>query len=312
MKRIVFAVLTALFSTVALANWKPSKPVEVVYGVNPGSGNERTFRILGDQLEKEGVVSFAPKHLPGAQSVVGTNYFVKQNNDGHVIQVISIDATFIVSEMFNKKAMKYTPDDFTPIMGIGTSAFVLIANPSIPVKNFQEFVDYFKENSSRVTIGIGTSGQAPGEDMFKRIGVKDHKAKLVVYKSGSQAAVDVAGGHIPFALLSASIPYQFYKDGKVKYIAQTGNKPLAGIPEVPLAKNVLPGYAHDVHWGIMLPKGAKQEIVDWYVENFKRVLSTSETTEKQKDQLITFDPQLISPSAWKSEILRQRREAGIK
>lgn len=305
MNKLLFTIFFALTANFAFAQWAPTKPITVVYGIGPGSGNERAFNVVAQQLEKEKLAVFVPQYIPGADSVVGTNEFIKMPNDGHHVQVITIDATFVIAELFNKDVMKYTLDDFTPVMGIGTSPMVLIAANNVPVTNMREFVEYFKKNNNKVTIGIGTSGKVPGNHLFDLLGVKNHQAQLLPYKSGQQAALDVAGGHIPFALLSTSIPYGLYQQGKLKYIGQSGTTKLPNIKDVDLMRDTLPNYVHEVAWGLMLPKNASPDVVNWYQREFGRVLQMPETAAKHSSTLMTFDPKLTNSRAWTAEIRRQ-------
>ena len=56
-----FLTLVALVPALAFA-WQPTKPVTVIFPNGPGAGNEISFRIVADQIEKEfpkpGSVSF--------------------------------------------------------------------------------------------------------------------------------------------------------------------------------------------------------------------------------------------------------------
>jgi tripartite-type tricarboxylate transporter receptor subunit TctC len=169
----------------------------------------------------------------------------------------------------------------------------------------REFVEYFKKDSNRVTIGIGTSGKVPGNQLFDLIGVKNHQAQLLPYKSGQQAALDVAGGHIPFALLSTSIPYGLYQQGKVKFIGQSGAVKLSSIKDVDLMRDILPDYVHEVVWGLMLPKNASPDVVNWYQREFGRVLRTPDTAIKHSAAQIILDPKLTNQKAWTAEIRKQ-------
>ena len=308
MKKLIAAMLLALAPVWALAQWQPTKTITNLYGINPGSGNERTWRIIHEQLEREGRAVFTMKHMPGVATVLATNYFRDQPADGHHVQIVTIDATWIISELFNKSVVKYTMDDFVFGPSIGSSSMVILAHPSVPVNNMAEFVQYFRDNHKQVTIGIGTSGKIPAEDLFAKIGVKDHKAQLITYKSGNQAALDVAGNHIPFALLSAPIAYSLYKDGRVKYIAQTGKSKIDLISEVSLAKDTLPGLVHENTWGLMFPRGTSKETVAWYEQQVQRISAMPEIKERHRAELISIDPAMQTGAAFRAEIERQRQQ----
>jgi tripartite-type tricarboxylate transporter receptor subunit TctC len=306
MKKHFFTLILSLLPVLALAQWQPTKPITVVYGIGPGSGNERAFSIPASLIEREGRAKFINQHIPGVETVLGSNEFVKMPNDGHHIQVISIDATFIISELYNKQAMRYSLDDYTPVISIGKAPFVLIAHPGVLVNNMKEFVEYFRKDSRQIKIGIGTSGKIPTEHLFNLIGVRDHQAISVPYKSGNQAALDVAGGHLPFALLSAPIAYGLYLDGKVKFVAQTGSNRIEKIKTVSLAREALPGYVHENHWGVMLPRGTDKAVVDWYTTELNRAMATDDNRQRREDALMDLDTRFTNPTAWRREIEQQR------
>lgn len=308
MKKLLATLLLALSPLLATAQWQPNKIITNLYGIGPGSGNERAWRIIYEQLEREKRAEFINQYMPGADTVVATNHFKSSPADGHHVQIITIEATWLINELFNKPLVKYTLDDFVFGPSIGTSSMVLLSNPNIPVTNMTEFVQYFKKNHDKISIGIGTSGKIPGEELFAKIGVKNHGAQLITYKSGAQAALDVAGGHISFALLSAPIAYPLYREGKVKYIAQFGNQKIDALKDVSLAKDVLPGLVHENIWGLMFPKNTPPAVIQWYEQEVQRITTMPETRAKQQDQLITTDRSLLTGAAFTREVERQRRE----
>ena len=51
MKKLLIATILTVISTVSNA-WEPTKPITVLIGNAPGSGNEISFRIDTTELEK--------------------------------------------------------------------------------------------------------------------------------------------------------------------------------------------------------------------------------------------------------------------
>ena len=54
-----------LFTSTAIA-WQPTKPVTVVFPNGPGAGNEISFRIVADIVERKTGVKFNSEYRPGA------------------------------------------------------------------------------------------------------------------------------------------------------------------------------------------------------------------------------------------------------
>ena len=60
-KKII--AIAALVPSFAFA-WQPTKPVTVVFPNGPGAGNEISFRIVADIVEKKTGAKFNPEYRP--------------------------------------------------------------------------------------------------------------------------------------------------------------------------------------------------------------------------------------------------------
>jgi tripartite-type tricarboxylate transporter receptor subunit TctC len=73
MKKIIIGLLLATIAMVAYA-WEPTRPINVLIGFAPGSGNEIGFRGVGSILEKSNPkINFVIENKPGADGVVDMN-----------------------------------------------------------------------------------------------------------------------------------------------------------------------------------------------------------------------------------------------
>jgi tripartite-type tricarboxylate transporter receptor subunit TctC len=88
--------LTTLFATLipalALA-WQPTKPITVIFPNGPGAGNEISFRIVAEIVEKQTGAKFVPEYRPGADGNIAINHFVTVPRDGHTMSVPAINQT---------------------------------------------------------------------------------------------------------------------------------------------------------------------------------------------------------------------------
>ena len=65
--------------------WQPTKPITVIFPNGPGAGNEISFRIVADMIEKNTGAKFVSEYKPGADGNIATNYFNTVANDGYTI-----------------------------------------------------------------------------------------------------------------------------------------------------------------------------------------------------------------------------------
>ena len=138
---IVKVIIFSLIASAAWA-WEPTKPINVLIGFAPGSGNELSFRGVSSILEKSNPkLSFIIENRPGASGVVAMNDFVNRLADGHHISIPSNQGVFVTAEFFQRGIVKYTLDDFEYVVGIAKSPLVVIAHSGSNVNTPAEFVN---------------------------------------------------------------------------------------------------------------------------------------------------------------------------
>src|SRR3546814_10754012 len=81
---------------------------------------------------------------------------VRADPDGHTIMFASNSA--VASNVALLKNIPYDPNkDFTPIVGTGVNALVLMVKPDFPAKNLKEFIEYVKQRPGKLNAGYGSS-----------------------------------------------------------------------------------------------------------------------------------------------------------
>jgi tripartite-type tricarboxylate transporter receptor subunit TctC len=154
--------------------------------------------------------------------------------------------------------------DFVPIALIAKGPFAIIVNPSVPAANLAELIAYAKGHAgtlSYATAGVGSGNHLTGE-LFKSLaGLPD--IAHVPYKGAGPLLNDVVGGHVPIGTptLNAQI-LELHRVGKVRVVAVTGLKRLAGAPDIPTAAETLPGMMAENFLMLLAPHGTPKAIVE--------------------------------------------------
>ena len=117
-----------------------------------------------------------------------------------------------------------------PISHYLTSPFILVVNPSLPVNTALEFIKYAKEQTTPLVFsspaGVGVPSFAVDE-MARRFGLKFNQ---VSYRSSPQSIVDIASGHINFAMAEAGASQALIVDGKLRALAVSSKQRLPAHP----------------------------------------------------------------------------------
>lgn len=306
MKRLLALLLTVVVSS-AWA-WQPTKPVNVVIGFAPGSGNEVSFRGVAAIVEKNNPgVTFVVENRPGADAALAMNYFIGLPSDGHHINVASQQNTWVMGEVLNRDIARWTPNSFEYAINIAKSPLAIIAHKDSPVTTPQELIRLLETTNRNINFAVGSSSHKLAfEYLINNIKSRKHQILTANYKGPNQAGSDVAGGHVEFGVIPAAIAYQFYKTGKVKIIALCGEKRLDLIPNVPLMEKYVPGLNVYAGWGILLPKNTPREVVEWYNREFKRAILSKQAQEFFKQNLMFVEERELTPDGYQASMLTLR------
>jgi tripartite-type tricarboxylate transporter receptor subunit TctC len=304
-KVIIFTLITST----AWA-WEPTKPINVLIGFAPGSGNELSFRGVSSILEKSNPkLSFIIENRPGASGVVAMNDFISRPAEGYHIYIPSNQGVFVTAEFFQKSIVKYKLDDFEYVVGIAKSPLVVIAHSGSDVNNPTEFVNKLKNTTKPINIAAGSGAHKLAYDyMADKIKLDKKLITTVEYKGPAQAGADVAGGHLEFGIIPAAIAAPLAQSGKIKVIGLTSERTIKGFENTPLMNKWVPGMNVYAGWGIILPKGTSPEIQKWYVDNFSKAIRSPEAQIFFENNYMFVDEKELTPDGFKRSMADLRKQ----
>jgi tripartite-type tricarboxylate transporter receptor subunit TctC len=271
---LLVALLPALIAPVEAQNY-PSRPIRIVVPFSPGGAVDGPIRVIADAMSKSMNASVVIDNKPGAGATIGADVVAKSAPDGYTLLLAS--QTNVISATLYPK-LPYDPiEDFMPISLIGREPGVLVVNPSLPVKTFQEFVAYAKERPGKVD--YASSGNGSGQHLFMALLASNLGLKMnhVPYRGSGQATADLIGGQVQASIPGTAGMVGHIKAGKLRALAVTGAKRSPQLPDVPtLAESGVPGYEAYVWMGLMAPKGTPAPIVEKLQREVLRALGNDE------------------------------------
>lgn len=176
----------------AHATWQPQKPIEFVATAGPGGGTDNLARAIQNIVTKYKLTE---------QPVVVTNKAGGSGAEGYVYGKVSAGDPYKVifgtsnawqQPLVSKVAFNYT--DLTPIAAMAQDEFLLWVKQDSPYKTVG---DYLKAASSGEFKMGGAQSKDTDEVLTRMIEKVGHvKLTYIPFKSGAEAAVQLAGGHI--------------------------------------------------------------------------------------------------------------------
>ena len=284
-------LVTLLWVPILAFAWEPTKPITVVVGFAPGSGNEVAFRQASSIVQKNNPrVSFVIENKPGADAVVSQNAMLTVPADGHTISVPSHMSLFVTNDIWQKNIKKFQYDSFINPVTLGKSPLVVVANSKSLISTPQEFVALLNMGYRPVNIAIGGGAHQMAYEyiMYKSKGNRD-QVRIIRYQGPLQAVTAVAGEQTEFGIMPVAIARPLIESGKVKLIGLTG-EPMNNMPTMSKA---VPGLNVNAGWMVSLPPNTPKDVVAWYQREFSRAIRSPEYQQWAKQNYIfTVDSEL--------------------
>ena len=253
----------------------PARAVKVIVPFSPGGAVDGPMRVIAQELGKRMGQQVVVENKPGAGATIGSELVARAAPDGYTLLLAS-QTNAISASLYNKLA--YDPiEDFAPISLIGEEPGVLVVNPALPVKTFQEFIAYVKERPGQVD--YASSGNGSGQHLFAALLASSTGLKMnhIPYKGSGQATTDLLGGQVMVSIPGTAGMVGHIKAGKLRALAVTGAKRSPQLPDVPtVMESGVPGFEAYVWMGLLAPKGTPPAIIDRLHREVVAVLATAE------------------------------------
>ncbi|RYF32339.1 MAG: tripartite tricarboxylate transporter substrate binding protein, partial [Comamonadaceae bacterium] len=236
------ALGAAFAAPTATAQPYPAKPVRVVIAFSAGGTTDILARSVAQKLGEQLKQPFTIDNKPGAGGNIGTEFVVRAPPDGYTLIVNSVGPIAVNQTLY--KNLPYDPlTDLVPIVQLADVPNVLVVNPSVPAKTFDEFMAYAKANPGKLnygSTGTGTSSHLSSFMLSKRIGAE---TTHVPYK-GATALNDLLAGRLQFMFATIPSVISHIRAGKLRALAVSSEKPSRSLPGVPtVAEKGFPGFA---------------------------------------------------------------------
>jgi tripartite-type tricarboxylate transporter receptor subunit TctC len=297
-----------LLPAIAFA-WEPTKPVTVIYPNGPGAGNEISFKIAADIVERNTGAKFVSEYRPGADGNLATNYFNTVANDGHTVSVPACNSQWVTAEIWYPQLIKYNIFEFEPVANIARSPLAFWAHPGSRVNTPEELINEIRSKQRSINFAIGGGGHKLAvEYLTSKLNVPGDRVETAMYKGPAQALLDVMGGHVEFGVTPVAVGYPYLQAGKLKLIGLASEVPIHGLEKTSLMKDYAPGLNIYGCWNLILPKGTPKDIQDWYRNNFIPAINSREAKQKFDENMMFTNPKEHTAEGLNNSMIKLRKE----
>lgn len=253
--------LMGMISTGAHAQSYPAKTVRMIVPFAPGGNTDIIARVFAPKMAEALGQQVIIDNRGGAGSTIGTEIAAKSPPDGYTLLMVS--AAHTINPAMVKKLPYDSIRDFTPISVIADVPTAFVVHPSLPAKNVKEFLAIARTRPGEVfysTAGRGTVGHLSAELLNS---VAKIKLTAVHYKGSGPSMIDLVAGHVQMQFPSMPAAVQYTRPGRLRMIAQTGEKRSSAAPDVPtMQEQGLKNFVVSSGFALFAPAGTPRPIVD--------------------------------------------------
>jgi tripartite-type tricarboxylate transporter receptor subunit TctC len=278
-RRVLIAGTAALIAAPTPLRAQPAWPSQVIKFIvpfAPGGSTDILARVVAQKLEAPLKANIIIENRAGAGGSVAANAVAKSDPDGHTFMMGHIGTLAFTPSLYPN--LPYDPvRDFAPVALVATVPNILAVHPSLPVKNFAEFVAHAKANPGKLNYGSGGVGSAAHVAGAYLASAAGFQATHVPYRGTAPMVNDLLAGTIQFTLTGGPAVLPQAAAGKVRALAVSSRERAAFAADLPtIAESGVPNFEAVQWYGLVAPARTPSSIVERMNREINGLLSSPE------------------------------------
>ncbi len=232
---VLLAAIFSVFAIAATAAEKyPEKNIEFIVGYPPGGGYSDWALAIAPFIEKHlpKKVNVVVRHMPGAGSVIATNYLQKAKPDGYVIGIYET-AGLATTQL--ARPVQYDLNQVTWLARIAVDNRVAVVSAKGPYKSIEDFKNQNKPEYLMATRGLSEVNAHLGAMTLTRLGVK---WKPLNHEGASAAILSVIRGDADINLSAYESVQQYIDGGDLRVVLYYDTQRHPRFPDAPIPSEI--------------------------------------------------------------------------
>ena len=281
-------LICAAFPAAVGAQKYPERPVRIVNTFPAGGSGDVVLRTVFDKVGSALGQPVVIDTRTGAAGAIGTANIATSAPDGYSL-LLGTASTFGTNSA-TQKNLPYDPlRDFTPIVMIATTPFLLLTHPSVPSNTLAEFLAHARANPGKLnygSFGLGSSNHLSYELLRQATGMD---IVHVPYKGGAPLITALLAGEIQSSMDVYATAYQHVRAGKFKLLGVAAAKRFSLLPEVP----TLIEQGHPVEGGTFFALLGPARLPAGVVETLNREVNRAIQLPDVRDRLAALGAEAV-------------------
>jgi len=262
-----------------LAQWVPTKNVEIVVTSAPGGSNDKTGRSVEKLLNELKLVpsSITVVNKPGGGGNIAYAYVNQHAGDAHYLLVGT--TALLSNHIVGSGKLNYA--DFTPIASLFNDYVVFAVNAGSPIKSGQDLVTQLKNKPQSISVGfataLGSHNHIAAGLLMKAAGGNARDLKAVAFKGSAEAVTALMGAHLELVTTAGGNVAAHVQTGKLRVVGVSADKRLPGaLANAPTWKEQGINLVYGGWRSIVGPKGLTAAQVAFWENALRRAAQSAE------------------------------------
>jgi putative tricarboxylic transport membrane protein len=264
----------------------PEEPLEWTVAFGPGGGNDIMSRTIVDILQKEKLYTedITVENIDAGSGAVGWGRVYA--NAGNPYSISSTSGSFLTTPLASDTG--WAPEDFTHVGLLAQDASLFLTHQESGQETWEEWVEYAKSQGTVAVGGIGVVNidLILHEELARQAG---YEIEYVPFNEESQLITGLSSGSLDAITSNPAEVIGQVESGDMNPLLYTGDEPMPGLEQVPIASDK--GYTGMVTTprGIILPPDVSDAERQWWIDTMKKVVQTPAWAEYLEANNLTPD-----------------------
>jgi hypothetical protein len=295
----------------------PNRPIRIIVPFPPGGPTDNYARLIASKMQEEFKQPVIVENRAGGTGAPGTLAVMNAPADGYTLLFTS-NSAHLIGPLLRNPIPYDAVRDFTPLSMAIKYPMYLLVNPSLPVKNLPEFIQYAKARSNQLnysSVGIGSGGHLACELFNIAAGTN---IVHVPYKGAAPAQAALIGGETQMFCDSVGNSQGMVNAGRMRGLSLFADKRSSAAPEVPtMAENGLQGLAAYIWLGMLAPPSLPADIQNKLSTTLIKIMAMPDVlnyAQKGGNDIVASTPVQFAQSMREEKDIWQKviREKNIK
>lgn len=260
----------ALAAGAVAAQTYPSKPIEFIVHTTPGGGTDLFARAVTEMLTQQKLLPQPVNVMnrAGGSGTVAFTYIKSKRGDPHTVLAVAT-GTFLTAA--TRTDVELGLDNYTPLAFFANDPQAIMVSADSRFATVKDLIEAGRREPNSIVCSVASAGGTARLFLYLIERETGAKFKFVAFKSGADAVLAVAGGHVHFTTENMSEAFAQIEAKKMRVLAVSTEKRISAVPEVVTLREL--GYPIHVGTGrgFAMPAAVPKEAAAFMEATLERV-----------------------------------------